>query len=104
MSGKVVNSAFNEVVRLGDSLGQTFYEVCRRNAGWAIQWHDQSRVKTPPPPEMIPGKNWAEVSAINQKRLHEGLVIYHYYPTIAQCLFAEKRRLLRQKKVAGRLQ
>lgn len=37
------------------------------------------------------------------KRLREGLVIHRYYPTISQCLFAEKSRLLREKKIAGRL-
>jgi len=98
MSAKPVNSAFAEVMRLAESVDQTLYNVCHRRAGWAIQWHDQSRVKTPPPPELVPGENGPLVSAINQKRLADGLIIYHYYPTISQCLFAEKSRLVREKK------
>lgn len=97
------NGVFAEVMALGKSMGQTLYNVCHRNAGWAIQWHDKSRVKTPPPPDLIPGENWPEIGVVNMKRLREGLVIHRYYPTISQCLFAEKSRLLREKKIAGRL-
>ncbi len=98
MSGRAVNSAFNKIVALGAERGQSLYNVCHRSAGWAIQWHDQARVKTAPPPELEPGKNGPEVMAINQKRLHEGLVIHHYYPTLAKCLHEEKLRLLEEKR------
>jgi hypothetical protein len=55
------------------TLGNVIYNICRRVAGWGIQWYEENRVIT---------NNWKD-----------GLVVYKYYPTFEEMLEAELSRI-----------
>ncbi len=52
----------------------TIYNICHRNAGWAVQWHEEKRQGL--------SENWKD-----------GLVIYRYYPSLKEAIKAETERL-----------
>jgi hypothetical protein len=54
--------------------GSTIYNICHRNAGWAIQWHETERQG-------------------ESKNYSDGLVIYKYYPTLEAMCKGEFQRL-----------
>lgn len=102
IASKLIDGAIAKAERLAAERGQVIYAVCRRNAGWAIQWHDSTRVKTPPPPKMRFGKdrNWPQIQAINAQCTNEGLVIFRYYQTLSACLEGDVERLKAERKEA----
>ena len=54
--------------------GATIYNICHRNAGWAIQWHEKNKQGD--------SDNWKD-----------GLIIYKYYPSFTEAIEAEIKRL-----------
>ena len=54
--------------------GATIYNICHRNAGWAIQWHEQKKQGE--------SDNWKD-----------GLVIHRYYETLEAMVKGEFLRL-----------
>lgn len=69
-----VGGMIDELESLGNIKGSTIYNICHRNAGWAIQWHEL--------PRQGKDEDW-----------HKGLVIYRYYPTLSECVNGEFVRL-----------
>lgn len=63
----------DELERLANERGATIYNIAHRNAGWGIQWHDPVRQK---------GDDWKS-----------GIVIHTYYPTLAESVTEELKRL-----------
>lgn len=103
IASKLIDGAIAKAERLAAERGQVIYAVFRRNAGWAIQWHDAARVTTKPPPKMKTdwrGSNWPQIQKTNEQRLREGLVIFKYYPTLSACLEGEVERLRAERKEA----
>lgn len=52
-----------ELESAANKNGATIYNICHRNAGWAIQWHEEKKQGD--------SDNWKD-----------GLVIYRYYETL----------------------
>lgn len=63
-------SEIEKLDALAQERGITIYNICHRNAGWGVQWLE------------IEGPNWKN-----------GLVVYNYYPTIAEMIAVETARL-----------
>jgi hypothetical protein len=80
---------------LANSKNVVLYNICNREAGWAFQWYEESRVKTPLPAEVSPRvpDSLKEYTAASSARAKEGLVIYKYYPTLSEAIKAEFERL-----------
>lgn len=69
------------VQRLGEQKGATLYNILFRNAGWGVQYFEESRVSP-------------EVRANPQHpRWADGLVVYAYKPTLRAALQSERERL-----------
>jgi len=66
----------DELEATANKTGATLYNICHRNAGWAIQWHEAARCSSA-------SDDW-----------REGLVIYQYYPTLFEAVLAELARIL----------
>ena len=69
-------SAIDKLEEMANEDGVTIYNICHRNAGWGIQWHEPTRSPSDKAPD------W-----------HKGLVIYRYYPTLFEAVQAELERL-----------
>ena len=63
-----------ELETAANKNGATIYNICHRNAGWAIQWHEEKKQGD--------SDNWKD-----------GLVIYRYYNTLAEMVKGEFVRL-----------
>ena len=63
-----------ELESAANKNGATIYYICHRNAGWAIQWHEQKKQGE--------SENWKD-----------GLVIYRYYETLEAMVKGEFLRL-----------
>ena len=63
-----------ELESAANKNGATIYNICHRNAGWAIQWHEQKKQGE--------SENWKD-----------GLVIYRYYETLEAMVKGEFLRL-----------
>lgn len=88
--------------------GLVIYEILFRNAGVGIKWFDEKRCVTPeialPDFPACTSEDWTETlrkrSAALDKRLHEGLFVHKYYPTLSKCIEGEGKRLLEEKITA----
>jgi hypothetical protein len=63
-----------DLEELANKSFKTIYNICHRNAGWGIQWHEAGRQGT-------------------SSDFKDGLVIYQYYPSIPDMISAEYIRL-----------
>ena len=63
-----------ELESAANKNGATIYNICHRNAGWAIQWHEEKKQGN--------SDNWKD-----------GLVIYRYYNTLEEMVKGEFVRL-----------
>lgn len=63
-----------ELESTANKTGATIYNICHRNAGWAIQWHEKERQRDNP--------DW-----------RKGLTIYRYYSTLLEMISGELLRL-----------
>ena len=54
--------------------GESIYNICRRKAGWAIQWYDEKRQG-------------------DSDKWKDGLIIYRYYDTLEEMVKGELERL-----------
>lgn len=59
---------------IANSQGMTIYNICHRNAGWAVQFHDKKKQK-------------------ESKDFREGLTIHKYYATFGIAIKEELERL-----------
>ena len=59
---------------IANEKGATIYNICHRNAGWAVQWYEEKKQGD--------SDNWKD-----------GLIIYKYYPSFAEAIKAEIKRL-----------
>lgn len=91
--------------------GAVVYALLRRNAGWAVHWHEESRCVTPIPPSppvlrigatVEELQTWREcaraVRDANSARTHEGLIVYAYKPTLIEAVDFEISRLVQIPK------
>lgn len=63
-----------ELESAANETGATIYNICHRNAGWAIQWHELSRQG-------------------NSDEWKDGLVIYRYYKSLFEAVREEFSRV-----------
>lgn len=59
---------------MANEKGATIYNICHRNAGWAIQWHENGKQGESPD-------------------FRDGLIIYKYYETLEKMAKGEFERL-----------
>src|SRR3990167_3331076 len=64
----------DELESAGNKVGATIYNICHRNAGWAIQWHESKKQGE--------SDNWKD-----------GLIIHRYYPKLIEAIQAEFIRI-----------
>lgn len=69
-----VGGLIDELISTANKKGITIYNICFRNAGWAIQWYEAERQGENP--------EWKT-----------GLVIYRYYSTLEDCVNGEFIRI-----------
>ncbi len=62
-----------ELERVANIEGATIYNICHRNVGWGIQWHEMNKQQ---------GEAW-----------ETGLVVYSYHETFEKMLEFESERL-----------
>lgn len=94
-----LSHAMSRVIEQGAEQGLSFYALLRRQAGWAVQWHEESRCMTTPPTVMSEavlvsgGQSLATTLAThayaNRARREEGLWVRGYHPTAEEALTAE---------------
>ena len=70
----ITGGLINELESAANKNGATIYNICHRNAGWAIQWHEEKKQGA--------SQNWKD-----------GLIIYRYHPTLIEAIKAEFIRL-----------
>lgn len=66
-----------ELETAGNKVEATIYNICHRNAGWAIQWHDRIRQG-------------------ESDYLKDGLFIDRYYPTLPEAMQGELARVQKE--------
>jgi len=69
-----VGGLIYELELAANKHGATIYNICHRDNGWAIEWHEEKR----------------QGNVINNER---GLVIYQYYNTLEEMVKGEFERL-----------
>jgi hypothetical protein len=65
-----------QLEEMANEIQCTIYDIIHRNAGWAIRWHDDRNKKS---------------KESNDPR--EGLIIFRYYDTPSEMIFAEIERV-----------
>jgi hypothetical protein len=73
-----LNETIGELKRVATRSGHVLYNICYRGAGVGIMWSNESRIKDRP----ITGSNYKEA-----------LYIEKYYPTLADAIKNEIKRL-----------
>ena len=71
----VLISLIEKLEEMANENGAIIYNICHRNAGWGIQWHESYRCSSA-------SDDW-----------RKGLVVYKYYPTLFEAVQAELERL-----------
>lgn len=77
-------SKIEKLDALAGEQGATIYNICHRNAGWGVQWYEGAN-------EQASGKPGSRVP----DHWRRDLVVYTYYPTIAEMIAGETERLLK---------
>lgn len=99
--GESLESLFNRLEALAAERGAVLYNILHRQAGWGIEWWEESRCMTPEP--SLAGSSptdygdfllWLQAaSRVNDARLSEGRIVYAYRPTLREAIEAEIERL-----------
>lgn len=66
-----------ELEQLANRHGATIYDICHRNAGWGICWHESTR----------------PLNSLDDDAWRQQLVTYRYYETPTEMVEAEFERL-----------
>lgn len=103
---KTLEQLFDKLGKLAKKNECTLYEICFRNAGVGIVWHETAKVpialknqllEEPTDKEELKkfiraGKLGKNISQMTK----EGLVLYRYYPTLRKYILGEIKRLIKE--------
>jgi hypothetical protein len=70
----------------------TLYDICRRNAGWAIMWHSQEKGPDEFVPHPMPSLAEKGLAKLTDS-WRRGLFVLAYHPTFEAMVAAEYARL-----------